>query len=109
QPTTTILVFGDSMADWLAYGLEDALSDTPEIGVIRKDRTYSGLVRYDSRNDQDWASVAREAIAADKPNFVVMMLGLNDRQSIRERAPARGATQQNNSESDKPAADNQEP
>ena len=49
--TTNILVLGDSMADWLAYGLEDALSDTPEIGIIRKHRTVSGLIRYDTRRD----------------------------------------------------------
>src|SRR5262249_40139581 len=36
----------------------------------------------------------REILAAEKPAFVVMMIGLNDRQSIRERAqPARGAAQ----------------
>src|ERR1700686_4903841 len=26
-PTTSIVVMGDGMADWLAYGLEDAFSD----------------------------------------------------------------------------------
>ena len=35
-PTSTVLVIGDSLADWLAYGLEEALTDTPEIGVVRK-------------------------------------------------------------------------
>src|SRR5690606_31080967 len=30
-PTTTVLVVGDSLADWLAYGLEEALADTPEV------------------------------------------------------------------------------
>ena len=85
-PANTVLVFGDSMADWLAYGLEDALGDSPEIGVVRKHRAGSGLVRYDARNEaQDWAQVAREAIAAEKPKFIVMMVGLNDRQAIRER------------------------
>ena len=51
KPANTVLVLGNSMADWLAYGLEDALSDTPEIGVVRKHRTVSGLIRYDSRNE----------------------------------------------------------
>jgi len=90
QPATRILVLGDSMADWLAYGLEDALSDTPELGVVRKSRTFSGLLRYDNRPDSSWAQVAREAIAAEKPDFIVMMLGINDRQPIREpvRPPA---------------------
>ena len=92
-----MLVLGDSMADWLAYGLEDALGETPEFGVTRKHRTYSGLLRYETRTETpDWAQAAREIIAAEKPNFIVMMVGLNDRQSIRERvtpppAPARGA------------------
>jgi hypothetical protein len=87
-PANTVLVLGDSMADWLAYGLEDALGDSPELGVVRKHRTGSGLIRYDARNEaQDWPQAAREAIAADKPKFIVMMLGLNDRQPIRERLP----------------------
>ena len=92
-PITTILVVGDSMADWLAYGLEDALTDTPEIGVIRKFRTGSGLIRYDARNEAlEWAQGAREILATEKPNYIVMMIGLNDRQPIRVRgapAPAR--------------------
>ena len=100
-PTSNVLVLGDSMADWLAYGLEDALGETPEFGVIRKHRTTSGLIRYNSRNEnQDWAQAAREIIAAEKPNFIVMMLGLNDRQSIRERvaptpAPGRSPARAN--------------
>jgi hypothetical protein len=93
QPNDSILVLGDSMADWLAYGLEDALGDSPDLGVVRKQRASSGLIHYDTRNEaQDWAHVAREAIAAAKPKFIVMMLGLNDRQAIRERVqPSRPA------------------
>ena len=98
EPATShVLVLGDSMADWLAYGLEDALGETPEFGVTRKHRTYSGLLRYEPRAETpDWAQAAREIMAAEKPNFIVMMVGLNDRQSIRERvvAPARGAAAQ---------------
>jgi hypothetical protein len=87
QPgATTVLVLGDSMADWLASGLEDALGDGPEFGIIRRHRTTSGLIRYDARNEtQDWAQAAREAITATKPKFIVMMVGLHDRQSIRVR------------------------
>jgi uncharacterized protein len=92
QSANTVLVLGDSMADWLAYGLEEAFADDPEIGVIRRHRTVSGLIRYDSRNEtQDWAHAAREAIAATKPKFVVMMLGLHDRQTIRERSQQPGS------------------
>ena len=72
-----MLVLGDSMADWLAYGLEDALGDPPDLAVVRKNRASSGLIRYDSRNEkEDWAQVIREAIAATKPKFIVMMVGL---------------------------------
>jgi hypothetical protein len=78
---------GDANADWLASGLEEAFSDDPEIGVVRKHRTDSGLVRYDPRRDSEWPQVAREIIAAEKPDLVVMMIGNNDRQTIREKAP----------------------
>jgi hypothetical protein len=87
-PTTSVVVMGDAMADWLAYGLEDAFSERPEIGVVRKNRTGSGLIRYDPKRDVDWAQTAREIIAAEKPKFIVMMVGTNDHQPIRERAPA---------------------
>jgi len=78
---------GDANADWLASGLEDAFSDDPEIGVVRKHRTDSGLVRYDPRRDSEWPQMAREIIAAEKPDLVVMMIGNNDRQTIHEKAP----------------------
>ena len=89
----SVLVLGDSMADWLAYGLEDALGEPPDLAVVRKNRATSGLIRYDSRNEtQDWGQVIREAIAQTKPRFIVMMVGLNDRVSIRDRVPTPPAT-----------------
>jgi hypothetical protein len=94
EATTSILVVGDANADWLAYGLEDAFSENPEIAVVRKHRTDSGLIRYDTRRDLEWPQAAREIIAAEKPKFIVMMIGNNDRQTIREKvppAPPRGA------------------
>lgn len=90
-PTTSIVVMGDSMADWLAYGLEDAFTDTPEIGVVRKHRTFSGLIRYEARSDADWSRIAREILSQEKADYVVMMLGLNDRTAIREAQPPRNA------------------
>jgi uncharacterized protein len=85
--TVKIVVMGDANADWLAYGLEDAFSEKPEIGIVRKQRTDSGLIRYDQRRENEWPQVAREIITAEKPKFVVMMIGNNDRQTIREKAP----------------------
>jgi lysophospholipase L1-like esterase len=78
---------GDANADWLAYGLEDAYSDNPDVGIMRKHRTDSGLISYDTRRDTDWAQVAREIIAVEKPKIIVMMIGNNDRQTIRETVP----------------------
>jgi hypothetical protein len=86
--TTKIVVMGDGMADWLAYGLEDAFSEQPETGIVRKHRANSGLIHYEPRKDTQWAQVAKDVIAAEKPKFIVMMVGVNDRQSIREQAPA---------------------
>jgi uncharacterized protein len=91
--TTPIMVFGDSMADWLAYGLDLAYADSPEIGILRRHRTNSGLIRTETRNDPrgeypDWPQAARELIAAQKPKFVLMMIGINDRRQFRETAQA---------------------
>ena len=80
-----VLVLGDGMADWLAYGLEDALSDTPELGVIRRHKTVSGLIKYQPKGEpSDWASAAKGILASEKPDVIVVMLGLNDRVPIRE-------------------------
>lgn len=104
-PTTRVVVMGDSMADWLAYGLEDAFSDTPEIGIVRKNKPYSGLIRYESRSDLEWSSVARDIMTTEKPTIAVMLLGLSDRVPIRERPGAKPAPAQ----PDQPDAENPEP
>src|SRR5215467_11747659 len=90
-PTTSIVVMGDAMADWLAYGLEDAFADSPEIAVVRKNKVHSGLLRYEAKGDLDWWHVARDTLAQEKANYVVMMLGVGDRQNIRERDLAKDA------------------
>ncbi len=82
-----VLVLGDSMADWLGYGLEDAYSEQPDMGVIRKHRTVSGLIKYQPRGEpSDWAAAARGILATEKPDAIVVMLGINDRVAMREPA-----------------------
>jgi hypothetical protein len=94
-PTNTVVVIGDSMADWLAYGLDETYADEPDMGVERKVRAYSGLIRYDSKNETlDWPQSIKDALAAEKPNAIVVMLGLNDRIAIRDRAPPRSVPPQ---------------
>src|SRR5215469_10425208 len=56
----TVVVIGDSMADWLGYGLDEKYADQPEIGVERKIRATSGLVRYDAKNEAlEWPQQPR--------------------------------------------------
>src|ERR1051325_3817158 len=46
-PAINVVVFGDSMDEWLAYGLEEAFAETPEIGINRKPRPNTGLIRVE--------------------------------------------------------------
>ncbi|UQD74098.1 DUF459 domain-containing protein [Bradyrhizobium japonicum] len=87
-PDKNVLVIGDAMADWLAYGLEDAYTEQPDMGVIRKHKTTSGLIKYQPKGEPaDWAGAAKGILETEKPDVIVVMLGLNDRISIREAAP----------------------
>jgi hypothetical protein len=86
-PERNILVLGDGMADWLAYGLEAAYAEQPDMGVIRKHKTVSGLIKYQPKGDPaDWAAAAKGILATEKPDAIVIMLGLNDRVAMREPA-----------------------
>jgi len=86
-PERNVLVLGDGMADWLAYGLEDAYAEQPDMGVIRKHKTVSGLIKYQPKGDPaDWAAAAKGILATEKPDAIVVMLGLNDRVAMREPA-----------------------
>jgi uncharacterized protein len=88
-PTTTVAVIGDSMADWLAYGLEEVYADQPQIGIVRLIRPSSGLIHYEPRNDTlEWSQAVKDALAAQKPVAIVVMLGLNDRVPLRPPAVA---------------------
>jgi hypothetical protein len=88
-PTETVLVIGDTFAEWLGYGLEQALADTPEIAVARRIKPYSGLVRYEARPDSpDWSAAVKDVLAPEKPAAIVVMLGVNDRLPLRDRVPA---------------------
>src|SRR5207344_3191740 len=92
-PERHILVLGDSMADWLAYGVEDVYADQPEMGVIRKHKMASGLIKYQPKGSPaDWAAAARGIVATEKADAIVVMLGLDDRVAIREPAAEKSDT-----------------
>src|SRR3979411_1808385 len=101
-PERTVLVLGDAMADWLAYGLEEAYSEQPDMGVIRKHKTNSGLIKYQPKGDPaDWAAAAKGILATEKPDVIVIMLGLNDRVAMREPAVEKSDGKSSDKKSDK--------
>jgi hypothetical protein len=92
-PERRILVLGDSMADWLAYGLEDIYADQPDMGVTRKHKTVSGLIKYQPKGDpSDWAAAAKGILSTEKADAIVVVLGLDDRVAIREPAASKSET-----------------
>src|SRR5436190_7005750 len=104
-PERNVLVLGDAMADWLAYGLEHAYAKQPDIGVIRRHKTVSGLIRYQPKGEPaDWAAAAKGILASEKPDAIVVMLGLDDRASIRDSG-ADKSDKKNRGKSEGKAAD----
>lgn len=94
-PERSVVILGDAMSDWLGYGLEDAYSEQPDIGVVRRHKTVSGLIRYQPKGDPaDWPAAAKGILAQETPAAIVIMLGFNDRVALREPA-----------KSDKPTTD----
>src|ERR1700720_2799734 len=86
-PERNVLVLGDGMADWLAYGLEDAYVERPDMGVIRRHKTLSGLIKYQPKGEPaDWTAAAKGILATEKPDAIVVMLGLEDRIPMHEPA-----------------------
>lgn len=77
-----VATLGDTFALLLANGLEETFADHPEIGVLKKAKESSGLVRDDF---YDWSQAAKEiAAGSPKPDVAVVMLGSNDRQALRD-------------------------
>ena len=105
-PERNVLVLGDGMSDWLAYGLEDAYAEQPDMGVIRKAKTTSGLIKYQPKGDPaDWAAAAKGILATEKPDAIVVMLGLNDRVPMREPAAEKSDAKSADKKDDKDKKD----
>lgn len=86
QPTFFVDVIGDSMAYLDSDGLKDAFADQPEIAVANKARDSSGLVRDDY---YDWLKAARDLVGDKDKNridYVVVQLGINDLQPLKDGA-----------------------
>ncbi|MGU3464861.1 DUF459 domain-containing protein [Methylobacterium sp. C33D] len=82
EPNVQIAVFGDSLADHLAKGLDDVFEDNADVAVIDRAKGDSGLVRKDV---VDWPKVAQDYLQSNaKVRYALVMMGANDRQPIRE-------------------------
>ena len=82
--TFTLAVIGDNMSSLLAQGLTDAFADRRDVNILRRSRDGSGLVRNDWF---DWMKATQDLLTSgDKLNAVVLMIGSNDRQAIRDGA-----------------------
>ncbi len=82
EPSMQVAVFGDSLADHLARGLDDAFEDNSDVGVIDRAKGDSGLVRKDVI---DWPKAADDYLQANpKVRYALVMVGTNDRQPIRD-------------------------
>lgn len=81
-PTYFVAVLGDSLGQMLEQGLMEAFADRPEVAILRKAKENSGLVRDDF---YDWTKAAQDLLASgEKINFAVIMIGSNDRQTLRD-------------------------
>lgn len=80
-----IVVLGDSLADGLYAGLRQLNRDRKDIKTTKKSRVNTGLVRFDRYN---WNRGAAKIARSRKYDAAVVLLGLNDLQSIRERGKA---------------------
>jgi hypothetical protein len=84
QPLYFIDVVGDSLASLLADGLQEAFTDKPEVSIVSKAHESSGLVRDDF---YDWPKAATGiASGPDRIDNVVIMIGINDLQAIKDGA-----------------------
>ncbi|WP_413990338.1 DUF459 domain-containing protein [Labrys okinawensis] len=81
-PSLFVHVIGDSLADQLAKGLTDVLDDRPDIAIIDDAKADTGLVRTDF---YDWNKAVADLLAANAQiDAVVVLVGSNDRQTIRD-------------------------
>jgi hypothetical protein len=82
DPSTHVVVFGDSLAELTGQGLDDVFEQRPDIAVIRKVRRESGLVRNDVL---DWPKYIKEVLdGGQKITLAAILLGANDRQQLKE-------------------------
>jgi len=82
NPSTHVVVFGDALASYARQGLDAHFSDDQDVAVVSKVRSDTSLVRTDPT---DWPNFIKATLdGGQKTSIAVVMLGTNDRQSIRD-------------------------
>jgi hypothetical protein len=77
-----VAVLGDTLAEQLSQGLADEfVTERPEVAIIKKTKINTGFVRADVF---DWVAQASGLLAKDKATALVVLLGINDRQPLRD-------------------------
>lgn len=77
-----VVVFGDTLAEQLSSGLADEfVTERPEVAIIKKTRPNTGFVRTDV---YDWTAQASGLLSKEKATALVVLLGINDRQPLRD-------------------------
>ncbi|CAN5133536.1 hypothetical protein BH10PSE9_BH10PSE9_05060 [soil metagenome] len=76
-----ILVIGDFIAGGLAWGLDQTFANEAKLSVTDESENSSGLVRDDYF---DWNGQLPALLNKEKPDIVVVQLGTNDRQQLRD-------------------------
>jgi hypothetical protein len=80
ENATRLVVYGDSMAVDVAKALERLYAEDPNLVVINQGVGSSGFVRPDFF---DWNKTATEQVAANSFDIAVMIVGINDRQTLK--------------------------
>jgi hypothetical protein len=81
DPSTHVVVFGDALAGYARQGLDAHFSENQDVEVVSKVRDVN-LARTDPA---DWPNFIKATLdSGQKTSVAVVMLGTNDRQSIRE-------------------------
>jgi hypothetical protein len=82
DPSTHVVVFGDALASYARQGLDAHLADNQDVAVVSKVRNDTSLARTDPA---DWPNFIKATLdGGQKASVAVVMLGANDRQSIKD-------------------------
>lgn len=80
--TYRIVVLGDSLGDGLHQGLTRLNKGNEQVKITKKSKVNTGFVRVDR---YDWNKAARKIAKTGEYDIGVVMIGLNDLQSFREK------------------------